>query len=35
MRDDKVSNGVSATWGFDSVSDYSQTMVSLGEWHTD
>ena len=25
MRDDTVSNGVSAVWGIDSVSDYSQT----------
>ena len=35
MRDDTVSNGVSAAWGFDSVSDYIQTMVTLGKWPTD
>ena len=32
MRDDTVSNGVSAVWGIDSVSDYSQTTVILGKW---
>ena len=35
MLDDTVSNGVSAAWGFDSVSDYIQTMVTLGKWPTD
>ena len=35
MRDDTVSNGVSAVWGIDSVSDYSQTMVTLEKWPTD
>ena len=35
MRDDTVSNGVSAVWGIDSVSDYSQTTVTLDKWPTD
>ena len=35
MRDDTVSNGVSAVWGIDSVSDHSQTTVTLEKWPTD
>lgn len=35
MRDDTVSNGVSAVWGIDSVSDYGQTTVTLAKWPTD
>ena len=31
MRDDTVSNGVSAVWGI----DYSQTTVTLEKWPTD
>ena len=35
MRDDTVSNGVSAVWGIDSVSDHTQTTVTLEKWPTD
>ena len=35
MRDDTVSNGVSALWGIDSVSDYGQTTVTLAKRPTD